>query len=61
LTLGLKIVGSTAEIVIIDTGPGISPEGLEKIFEPLYTTKMQGTGLANKFSPSTTAAGRYTA
>jgi signal transduction histidine kinase len=45
LTLGLKIVGSTAEIVIIDTGPGISPEGLEKIFEPLYTTKMQGTGL----------------
>ena len=45
LTLGLKIVGSTAEIAIIDTGPGISPEGLEKIFEPLYTTKMQGTGL----------------
>jgi signal transduction histidine kinase len=45
LTLGLKIVGSTAEIAIIDTGPGISPEGLEKVFEPLYTTKIQGTGL----------------
>ena len=38
-------MGSTAEIAIIDTGTGISPEGLEKIFEPLYTTKMQGTGL----------------
>ena len=45
LTVGLKIVGSTAEIAIIDTGPGISPEGLEKIFEPRYTTKIQGTGL----------------
>ena len=45
MTLGLKIVDSTAEIAIIDTGPGISPEGLEKVFEPLYTTKMQGTGL----------------
>ena len=38
-------MGSTAEIAILDTGPGISPEGLEKIFEPLYTIKMQGTGL----------------
>ena len=44
LTIGLKIEGPTGEIAIIDTGPGISPEGLEKIFEPLYTTKMQGTG-----------------
>jgi signal transduction histidine kinase len=32
-------------VAITDTGPGISPEGLEKIFEPLYTTKIQGTGL----------------
>jgi len=30
---------------IRDTGVGISPEGLAKIFVPFYTTKSQGTGL----------------
>jgi len=34
-----------AEIVIIDTGPGISPDVIPKIFEPLFTTKSFGTGL----------------
>ena len=32
-------------MAITDTGPGTSPEGLEKIFEPLNTTKIQGTAL----------------
>src|SRR5262249_61756177 len=39
---------------IRDTGVGISPEGLAKIFMPSYTTKAQGTGLglpiAKKFT-----------
>jgi len=30
---------------IRDEGDGISPENLENIFEPFYTTKQQGTGL----------------
>ncbi|MCH7736387.1 MAG: HAMP domain-containing protein [Chloroflexi bacterium] len=45
LTVAVKAEGPSAEVMIKDTGPGISPEGLEKIFEPLYTTKIQGTGL----------------
>jgi signal transduction histidine kinase len=32
-------------IRISDTGPGITPEVLAKIFTPFYTTKTQGTGL----------------
>jgi len=34
-----------AEIVVRDTGPGISPDVLPKIFEPLFSTKRFGTGL----------------
>jgi len=33
------------ELKIVDTGPGIPPADLEKIFEPFYTTKERGTGL----------------
>jgi signal transduction histidine kinase len=43
--------GGTAEVTIRDTGPGIPPETLRKIFEPFYSTKERdetgrgGTGL----------------
>jgi signal transduction histidine kinase len=30
---------------LIDTGKGISAEGLEKIFKPFYSTRPGGTGL----------------
>lgn len=33
------------QITIHDSGPGIPPEQLEKIWEPDFTTKHQGTGL----------------
>jgi signal transduction histidine kinase len=32
-------------LAIEDTGPGISPENLARIFEPLFSTKSFGTGL----------------
>jgi two-component system sensor histidine kinase HydH len=32
-------------IEIADTGKGISPSDLEKIFDPYFTTKSTGTGL----------------
>ena len=36
---------SVARVTISDTGTGISPEHLDRIFEPYFTTKEGGTGL----------------
>jgi signal transduction histidine kinase len=46
-TIEIKIKSNENEAVIdfIDSGPGIPPELMEKIFEPLFTTKQKGTGL----------------
>lgn len=45
IKISSKIRGDDAIIEIEDSGPGIPKEILEKIFEPLYTTKEEGTGL----------------
>ncbi len=47
LTLGARSTDQVVSISIGDTGPGIPPEKMDKIFEPFYTTKPpgQGTGL----------------
>jgi PAS domain S-box-containing protein len=40
-----SIVGDEIEIAIADSGPGISEEELQNVFEPLYSTKGFGVGL----------------
>ncbi|MBV9126559.1 MAG: PAS domain S-box protein, partial [Verrucomicrobia bacterium] len=42
--VGLK-PGEYVRVSIKDTGVGIAPEALSKIFDPYFTTKEQGTGL----------------
>ncbi|MCH7843620.1 MAG: hypothetical protein IID01_12750 [Chloroflexi bacterium] len=45
LTITAKSVNKNVEIEFKDTGEGISDENIEKIFDPLFTTKTKGTGL----------------
>jgi signal transduction histidine kinase len=35
----------SVEIIISDSGPGVAPEKIERIFEQYYSTKEKGTGL----------------
>jgi len=37
--------GDWAEIRISDTGTGVEPENMDRIFQPLFTTKTHGVGL----------------
>ncbi|HEY8994734.1 MAG TPA: ABC transporter substrate-binding protein [Lacunisphaera sp.] len=37
--------GKYVHVKVADTGTGITPENLAKIFDPYFTTKAQGTGL----------------
>lgn len=37
--------GERARVEVIDTGRGIAPEDISKVFEPYYSTKDTGTGL----------------
>ena len=51
MTLEHRLVGPdgrprpTIEVCVSDTGPGISPDVLDRLSTPFYTTKERGTGL----------------
>jgi two-component system NtrC family sensor kinase len=39
-----QLDGALAEVVVTDSGPGIAPENLPRIFEPFFSTKPAGEG-----------------
>jgi two-component system sensor histidine kinase HydH len=45
LTLGASVSGGTLAIEVSDTGSGIAPDVLPRLFEPYVTTKAKGLGL----------------
>jgi two-component system sensor histidine kinase HydH len=45
ITIQATLSPDTLTLNLIDTGKGISAEGLEKIFKPFYSTRPGGTGL----------------
>ena len=52
LTVTVEADGARARVAVADTGPGIPPERLEKIFQPFFSTKLTrgGTGLGLSIS-----------
>ena len=45
LTIGVRLENGVLYATVSDTGHGIPPDALDKIFQPLYTTKAKGIGL----------------
>lgn len=45
VTVVLSSRNGTVTVRVMDTGPGILPEQLDRIWEPDFTTKSRGTGL----------------
>jgi two-component system NtrC family sensor kinase len=45
LRVGLTSDDGRARVTVADTGAGIDPAHIDKIFEPYYSTKETGTGL----------------
>jgi len=45
LTISARKEKEMVEISVKDTGPGIPPENMKKLFEPLFSTKTKGIGL----------------
>ncbi len=52
----VEIDGSDVRIVVTDTGGGISPEDLEHVLDPFFSTKTDGTGLGLPIARQITTA-----
>jgi PAS domain S-box-containing protein len=56
ITISAAAQGDMIHITVQDTGQGIPPEHMEKLFEPLFTTKIKGIGLGLAVSRKLAAA-----
>lgn len=45
VTISARAAGEFAEVLVRDSGPGISSELQQRIFEPFFSTKSQGLGM----------------
>ena len=58
LKISTRLTNGATEVIFDDDGCGIPKENLEKIFEPLFTTKAKGIGLGLAVSKSLVKANR---
>ena len=45
LAVGVRVLDDVAQITIADSGPGSAEDAVDRIFNPLFTTRDTGTGL----------------
>jgi PAS domain S-box-containing protein len=45
LLVRTRNVADQVQVTVEDSGPGLDPNGMEKIFDPFYTTKASGMGM----------------
>ena len=45
VSMNQSVQGDMVELKIADTGPGIPPDVINRIYDPFFTTKKEGTGL----------------
>ncbi|MEN8200475.1 MAG: ATP-binding protein [Thermodesulfobacteriota bacterium] len=50
LSVSTKLIEGRVRVLISDTGCGIAPEDLARVFDPYFTTKPEGTGLGMAMS-----------
>lgn len=58
LTIKNSVANDFVNIEITDAGAGISQENFEEVFEPLFSTKIRGTGLGLPISKKLVAANK---
>jgi signal transduction histidine kinase len=45
LLVRTRNIADQVQVTVEDSGPGLDPNGMEKIFDPFYTTKASGMGM----------------
>jgi two-component system sensor kinase FixL len=50
LTISTRPDGGMMAVIVADTGPGIAPQIMERLFQPFVTTKAQGMGVGLSIS-----------
>jgi len=52
LKIRTELVGTSVQVAVSDTGPGLSEDTMKQIFEPFFTTKQSGLGMGLAISRS---------